>query len=206
MVYTDLHYFGALTYYTAIAKTNRVVFDTKAAFSKMSFKNRMVIASAQGPLHLSIPIVGGRDQKTPMEDIHISYDSQWQAQHYKSIYTNYKRAPFFEYYEDSLKILYAKEYEFLNDFLLATQNWTKQQLKAKWEIETVQSNPDLSNVPKWIDPFKPNNFQSLTNGFNYQQVFEHHTGFIPNLCILDLLFAMGGKQALLKIRNLTTVL
>lgn len=196
MVYTDLHYFGALTYYSAFAGTERVVFDIQAAFSKMSFKNRMVIASAQGPLHLTIPVVGGRDQKTPMDQMRISYESKWQSQHFKSIYTNYKRAPFFEYYVDSLKLLYATEYEFLNDFLLATQNWTKQQLKAKWEIETVASNLDLSNVPKWIDPFKPNNFQSATNRFQYQQVFDHATGFIPNLCILDILFAMGGKQAL----------
>lgn len=196
MVYTDLHYFGTLTYYSAFAGTERVVFDIQAAFSKMSFKNRMVIASAQGPLHLTIPVVGGRDQKTPMDQMRISYESKWQSQHFKSIYTNYKRAPFFEYYVDSLKLLYATEYEFLNDFLLATQNWTKQQLKAKWEIETVASNLDLSNVPKWIDPFKPNNFQSATNRFQYQQVFDHATGFIPNLCILDILFAMGGKQAL----------
>lgn len=196
MVYTDLHYFGTLTYYSAFAGTERVVFDIQAAFSKMSFKNRMVIASAQGPLHLTIPVVGGRDQKTPMDQMRISYESKWQSQHFKSIYTNYKRAPFFEYYVDSLKLLYATEYEFLNDFLLATQNWTKQQLKAKWEIETVASNLDLSNVPKWIDPFKPNNFQSATNRFQYQQVFDHATGFIPNLCILDVLFAMGGKQAL----------
>lgn len=196
MVYTDLHYFGALTYYSAFAGTERVVFDIQAAFSKMSFKNRMVIASAQGPLHLTIPVVGGRDQKTPMDQMRISYESKWQSQHFKSIYTNYKRAPFFEYYVDSLKLLYATEYEFLNDFLLATQNWTKQQLKAKWEIETVASNLDLSNAPKWIDPFKPNNFQSATNRFQYQQVFDHATGFIPNLCILDVLFAMGGKQTL----------
>lgn len=196
MVYTDLHYFGALSYYATFAVSEKVVFDTKVAFSKMSFKNRMVIASAQGPLHLTIPIVGGRDQKTAMDQIRISYESKWQSQHYKSIYTNYKRAPFFEYYEDSLKVVYDKEYEFLNDFLFATQHWTKQQLKAKWEIETVESNPHLNNVPKWIEPFKPNNFQSATNRFQYQQVFDHNTGFIPNLCLLDLLFAMGGKQAL----------
>ena len=38
----------------------------------MSFKNRMVIGTAQGPLHLSIPIIGGRDQKIPMKEIKIA--------------------------------------------------------------------------------------------------------------------------------------
>ncbi len=195
MVYTDLHYFGALSYYSAIIETNLLVFDTQVAFSKMSFKNRMVIASAQGPLHLTIPIIGGRDQKTPMYQIRISYDSQWQSQHFKSIYTNYKRAPFFEYYVDSIKSLYSLKYEFLNDFLLETQKWSNQHLKAKWVIKTDDSTKLEENQIKWIDPIKPNNFQSKNSNIQYQQVFEEVTGFIPNLCILDLIFAMGGRQA-----------
>ena len=40
MVYTDLHYFGALSYYHALAQHDHIVFDITAAFSKMSFKNR----------------------------------------------------------------------------------------------------------------------------------------------------------------------
>jgi len=194
MVYTDLHYFGALTYYHALAQDEHIVFDIRAPFSKMSFKNRMVIATAQGPLHLSIPIVGGRDQKTPMNEIRIAYDSPWKSQHFKSISINYKRAPYFEYYVDSLKALYDNDYTYLNDFLLATQHWTKQQLKAKWSIETSIAQPNIILENKWMDAIKPNNFQTAGNQFQYQQVFD--TGFIQNACILDALFAMGGKQVL----------
>jgi hypothetical protein len=196
MVYTDLHYFGALTYYHALAKQEQIVFDTSSTFSKMSFKNRMVIATAQGPLHLSIPIVGGRDQKTPMNAIRIAYDSPWRTQHFKAILINYKRAPFFEYYVDSLEQLYAIEHPYLNDFLLATQKWTKTQLKAKWLIETVNEHPSIDTETKWVDPMKPNNFETDTNQFQYQQVFDSTTGFIPNTCIIDALFAIGGKQVL----------
>lgn len=196
MVYTDLHYFGALSYYHVLAKHEQIVFDCTTPFSKMSFKNRMVIATAQGPLHLTIPIVGGRDQKTPMNEIRIAYDSPWKSQHFKAISVNYKRAPYFEYYVDSLKALYDNEYVYLNNFLLATQNWTKQQLKAKWliEIGNEQTSNHIEN--KWLDPMKPNNFQTVSNTFQYQQVFDVSTGFIQNVCILDALFAMGGKQTL----------
>ena len=194
MVYTDLHYFGALSYYHVLAQHEHIVFDCTTAFSKMSFKNRMVIATAQGPLHLSIPIVGGRAQKTPMNEIRIAYDSPWKSQHYKAISVNYKRAPYFEYYADSLKSLYDNDYEHLNDFLLATQHWTKQQLKAKWSIETSIEQPTINVETKWMDSIKPNNFQTEGKQFQYQQVFD--TGFIQNACILDALFAMGGKQAL----------
>jgi hypothetical protein len=196
MVYTDLHYFGALSYYHALAQDEHIVFDSSAPFSKMSFKNRMVIATAQGPLHLSIPIVGGRDQKTPMNEIRIAYDSPWKSQHFKAISVNYKRAPYFEYYVDSLKDLYDHEYIYLNDFLMATQHWTKQQLKAKWLIETSIEKPTINIETKWKDSIKPNNFQTEGEQFQYQQVFDEHIGFIQNTCIIDALFAMGGKQAL----------
>jgi hypothetical protein len=196
MVYTDLHYFGAISYFKALAQHELVVFDNTAAFSKMSFKNRMVIATAQGPLHLSIPIEGGRDQKTPMNEIKIVNDSPWRSQHFKTISINYKRAPYFEYYVDSLKALYSNEYIYLNDFLIATQHWTKQQLKAKWLIETVDRYPSINNEHKWLDPMKPNNFQTASSTFQYQQVFDNTTGFIQNVCIVDALFAMGGKQVL----------
>ncbi len=199
MVYTDLHYFGALSYYHVLAQHELIVFDCTTAFSKMSFKNRMVIATAQGPLHLSIPIVGGRDQKTPMNEIRIAYDSPWKSQHFKAISVNYKRAPYFEYYADSLKSLYDNEYEHLNDFLLATQHWTKQQLKAKWLIETSIAYPYINLETKWMDSSKPNNFQTKGKSFQYQQVFD--TGFIQNACILDALFAMEGKQALTMISS-----
>ena len=196
MVYTDLHYFGALSYYKELAQHEHVVFDCSAAFSKMSFKNRMVITTAQGPLHLSIPIIGGRDQKTPMNEIRIAYDSPWKSQHFKAIRINYKRAPYFEYYVDSLKALYDNDYEHLNDFLLATQHWTKQQLKSKWLIEIAIEQSNINVETKWIDSIKPNNFQTEGKQFQYQQVFVDKIGFIQNTCIIDALFAMGGKQTL----------
>ena len=103
---------------------------------------------------------------------------------------------YFEYYADSLEQLYSIEHVYLNDFLLATQQWTKQQLKAKWLIETANDQNSNYKENKWIDPMKPNNFQTSSNAFLYQQVFESSSGFLSNACILDALFAMGGKQVL----------
>jgi hypothetical protein len=131
-----------------------------------------------------------------MDEIHIAYDSPWKSQHLKAISVNYKRAPYFEYYVDSLKELYSNEYVSLNDFLIATQHWTKQQLKAKWLIETANDQNSNYKENKWIDPIKPNDFQKAGSQFQYQQVFDANIGFIQNTCIIDAIFAMGGKQAL----------
>lgn len=195
MVYTDLQYFGTLSYYTKFVHVTTLQFDIEAPFQKMSFNNRMVIGTAQGPLHLSIPIVGGRDQKTPLKEIQIAYSHPWREQHYKSLLVNYKKSPYFEYYLDSLHLLYTNRPRFLFEFLQLAQEWTKQQLRGDWEIQmgtTFSSNLSAASI-KIIDPYKPNNFQDWSNKIQYQQVFQDRVGFISNLSILDLLFCVGGK-------------
>jgi hypothetical protein len=48
---------------------------------------------------------------------------------------------------------------------------------------------------RWVDPWKPKNYDQYPDPVKYLQVFEDKTGFLPNLSILDLLFNCGGKQA-----------
>jgi hypothetical protein len=190
MIITDLQYFGTIGYIKSLIEWDKVKFDQNQPFSKMSFKNRMVIATAQGPLHLSIPIHGGRAQKAPIKDIQIAYDSPWNEQHYKAIVTGYQRSPYFEYYQESLKAVYHTKPIFLMDFLLITHDWTKKQIKGDWEI--INSAETGS---RYYETWMPKNYHDYPNPIKYQQVFEDKTGFLPNLSILDLLFNCGGKQA-----------
>ena len=196
MLITDLQYFGTIDFIKILLKHQQVNYDTTAPFTKMSFKNRMVILTAQGPLNLSIPIIGGRDQKTPLGDIFIDYESPWNSQHFKAIITAYKRAPYFEYYEQSLSNLYAQKQEKLIDFLLACQHWLNGQLKANWEISSITDRVDqeLDQKQKYFSPWLPKNYQQCILTPKYQQVFEDKIGYINNVSILDFLFSAGGKQ------------
>ena len=63
-------------------------------------------------------------------------------------------------------------------------------------MELANEQTSIQQPLKWMDPMRPNNFQTTSNTFQYQQVFDSSNGFIPNTCILDALFAMGGKQVL----------
>lgn len=191
MYITDLQYFGTIQFIQSLMIEKEICFDNDSAFSKMSFKNRTIIATAQGVLSLSIPIVGGRDQKSPIKDVKIDYQSNWQKQHFRSIVSNYKRAPFFEYYENDLENLLNKESVYLVDYLLLTNEWVKKQLKASWVIVENESPIVNRQYDSWI----PKNYDQIPNPISYQQVFEDKTGFLPNLSILDLLFCCGGRQA-----------
>ena len=196
MLLTDYQYFGPICYIELIYKQKQLCFDKEAAFTKMSFKNRMVILSAQGPLNLTIPILGGRDQKTPIQDILIAYDAPWQAQHFKAIKTCYKRAPYFEYYEADIEKLYATKKEYLVDFLEDCHQFLQKSIKGKWElIEWKEnSNEEVNSMHKIILPWQPNNYDQFAIQHPYLQVFESTKGFTSNLSILDWLFCEGGKE------------
>ena len=191
---TDLQYFGSIHFVKTLMENRNVEFDLDAPFTKMSFKNRMVIVTSQGPLMLTIPIVGGRDQKTPIKDITIAYDSPWSAQHLKSIITSYKRAPYFEYYEESLTALYEKKPTKLVDFLLQCSDWLQTQLKVNWELRLPHDQVDVAAVLKYHDPWLPKNYNQLNGLPKYQQVFSDQLDFVTNASILDMLFCVGGRE------------
>lgn len=190
MMLTELQYFGTISYIKAIQEAQTISFDENELFSKMSFKNRTIIASAQGPLNLTIPIIGGRDQKNKLKDILIDYSTPWYHQHLKSIKSCYKRAPFFDYYEDSLSLLLETKEDTLFNFLINVQGWVKNQFKNNWSIV---DHHDYDNE-LFRDAYLPKNYATYT-AIRYQQVFEDQIGFLNNLSILDILFCCGGKQA-----------
>ena len=192
MVLTELQYFGTISYIKNLCKAQEICFDENEAYAKMSFKNRTIIASAQGPLNLTIPLIGGRDQKSKLVDIQIDYSTPWQTQHIKSIQSCYRRAPFFDYYEESLTRLIHTRSENLAEYLLLVNQWVQIQLKHSWKIVSQESTEDI-NI--FRDPWLPKNFQQAPDLIKYHQVFEQEIGFIPNLSIIDLLCCMGGKQA-----------
>jgi hypothetical protein len=193
MLLTDLPYFGSISFFQKIIHQESIFYDQDAPYTKMSFKNRMVIATAQGPLHLSIPIIGGRDQKCPIQTIQIAYDSPWELQHFKALVSNYQRAPFFEYYKDSLFDLYQTKPKNLLEFQITTNEWVRKQIKGDWLLSVIPDNSKQTD--KWVDPWLPKNYQNYPQPFQYIQVFQDKTGILPNLSILDLLFNCGGKQS-----------
>jgi hypothetical protein len=204
MMLCDYQYFGPICFIELIYNQKQLCFDKEAAFTKMSFKNRMVILSAQGPLNLTIPILGGREQKSPIKDILIVNDAPWQAQHCKAIKTCYKRAPYFEYYEADIEKLYTTKKEYLVDFLEDCHQFLQKSIKGKWElidykapikeVKKVSVELEVNSKQKTILPWQPNNYDQFAIQHPYMQVFESTKGFTSNLSILDWLFCEGGKE------------
>ncbi len=153
----------------------------------LSYRNRYRIASANGPLLLSIPLQGGRRKGRPLADTEIDYTHDWQRQHWGALYSAYGRAPFYEHYGPELEALIFAGHSTLLDFNLAGIKWICKVLR----LESVFTLSDGWN-PDWADDYSKI-VRPAENDANrpYHQVFGDKLGFIPDLSIIDLLMAEG---------------
>jgi len=171
-------------------KADKICFDLGEHFEKMSFRNRYVIAGSSGEIRLSIPLLAGRDQRLAMKEVAIANTERWQQNHWRTLVSAYSRAPYWEYYAPQLEVLYRKEYKLLSDFNAASIRFVAQQLKLEMLSTTSTDYLEASENDMDLRSIKP--ATKLDTIFTpYHQVFEARHGFLPNLSILDLLFAEG---------------
>ncbi|HLP19351.1 MAG TPA: WbqC family protein [Chitinophagales bacterium] len=183
-----LPYLPNINWLQNFIKHQPVVIEQHENFVKSTFRNRCMIAGANGPQLLSVPLLGGRDHHQPYRNVRISNTGHWQKKHWQAIRSAYGSAPYYEYYADRFESFYLKEFEFLFDFNLELLGLLVKALKLNSQItltesfETaVQNRADLRNVYYGTD-------------IKYYQVFAERNGFVPNLCALDLLFNQGPES------------
>ncbi|MBS1915425.1 MAG: WbqC family protein [Bacteroidetes bacterium] len=194
---TEIQYFPSVILYKYLYKFSNTVFEEYESYQKMSFRNRCIIAGANGPIILSVPLEAGRNQKTIMKDVRISNSEKWQSQHWKSIESSYNKSPWFEFYKDELKALYEKKFDFLMDWDIYCFEWSIKKLDAGFSFSGSKSFIKKYNTDEFLDfrnTILPKNYIKFET-VKYAQVFEERTGFLPNLSILDLLFCEGKNSA-----------
>jgi hypothetical protein len=191
----DLQYFPTVDYYLTLFKFEHVIFEQYDHHRKMSFRNRCTIAGANGPIKLTVPLIGGRDQRTISKDVKIDNSINWQVQHLRSIISAYNRSPFFDYFSERFLAVFSRKFKFLQDWNLACLSWLRESAGGKW-IQSLTENYEAAiNNPSVVDfrnRFFPATIQKNNMGnLSYRQVFQEKNGFIPHLSILDLLFCSG---------------
>jgi len=191
-------YFGPISQWVAYVTAERVFFEDEDNYQKQTYRNRMYIYDANAKLTLNIPIKHraalGLSTKghQKYKDIQIENDFDWQKQHWRAFKASYQTSPFFEFYEDELYPIYHREFKFLMDL-----NYHCMEFVA----DCLQIDFDYTKTDEFIlKPEDKINYRNLVNaksnaGFEnapYTQVFEEKAGFLPNLCILDLIFNEGN--------------
>ena len=101
-------YAGNIDYYSSLITSKSAIIDIHEFFRKQSYRNRCVIAGANGPLNLIVPIQRGSG-KTKVKDIKIDHSQNWKKIHWKSLESAYRTSPYFEYYEHLFYPVYNKD-------------------------------------------------------------------------------------------------
>lgn len=195
MILLSTAYMAPIEYFAFLVQKQDCFIDIEEHFIKQTYRNRCTIATAHGPLSLSIPVIKKNGNHTLVKDIGISYAENWQQNHWLAIVSAYNHSPFFLYYQDELYPFFGKKYNYLAEFnfdltmvLLNILEINSPVQQTSKYIATNQSGIiDLRNV---IHP----KIESQTNFEEYIQVFGDRHGFIPNLSILDLLFNLGPQS------------
>ena len=109
-------YLGPVEYYTKLFAYDTVRVERYDHYMKQTYRNRCVIASADGPLALTIPTEKGDDAKCLMKDIRISDHGNWRHVHWNAFVAAYRHSPFFDYYADEFHRFFEERYTWLYDF------------------------------------------------------------------------------------------
>lgn len=195
--YISTAYLGPIQQYSKMFHFPKVRIETSENYLKQSYRNRCIIAGANGPLPLSVPIVKPDTLKCLTKDIRISDHGNWRHLHWNAIVSAYNSTPFFEYYEDDFAPFYEKKYEFLFDFNEELRILICQLLDIQPQIQyTTSFEADVENDFRWISPKQDIADPSFLLK-PYYQVFQDKHGFLPNLSIIDLLFNTGNEGILI---------
>jgi len=191
----ESQYFPNICFYKTLIKHHILQIERYEHYQKLSYRNRCYIAGPNGPILLSVPLARGKNQRTVIKDVRISNEEKWQALHWKTLVSAYRRSPWFEYYEEDLQSLYEQSFNFLMDWNMACFEWANKALAYTCEVTfTGQYEKQYDAAAGITDArglLKPGDREAGCDTPAYTQVFQDRAGFLPNLSILDLLFCEG---------------
>jgi hypothetical protein len=140
--------------------------------------------------------VTAKHGKTTIKDVRIDYSQKWQNNHWRTIETAYRKAPYFEHYSDDLKNILYRHHNFLFDLNLELLSFCLKCIRFAPALSVSISYEKVP--PSWvfdlrskIIPKKPSIDRNFYKSVPYYQVFGK--GFAENLSVIDLLFCEGPK-------------
>ncbi len=200
-------YFGPVQWYQKLNRYGHVMIERYDSFIKQTYRNRCVIATANGLQALTVPVERMEQhdekplQKCMVKDVRISNHGNWRHLHWNALQSAYGESPFFEYYADDLRPFFEKEWTYLYDFNMEICAKMCELLDIEphvtptddyWpsgDLRLAQTD-DYRDVIRPRRPLPDEHFAPK----EYYQVYRGRHGFLPNLSVLDLLFNMGNES------------
>lgn len=191
----ELHYLPSIEYFCALQQCDTIEVEKYEHYVKQSYRNRCYINTAQGVDMLIVPITA-KHGKTLIKDVRIDYHQKWQNNHWRTIESAYRKAPYFEYYSDDLRCILYSSHEFLFDLNFDLLSFCLKSIRFSPTLsvsDSYQKTPPrhVFDLRSQINPKKPASDRDFYKPATYHQVFG--SGFAENLSLIDLLFCEGPR-------------
>ena len=201
-------YFGPIEWYQMLCRANHAKLECMESFQKQTYRNRCIIATANGVQTLTVPVERcSKYENSRIKDIRISDHGDWRRQHWNALTSAYGESPFFDYYQDDLRPFFEyRHWTYLLDFnesvreviceLLDVHPHLSRTTEYHHEPEEEWQDCRSTISPKHqsiIDQPATNNQLLTFSPRPYYQVYQQRHDFLPNLSVLDLLFNMGPE-------------
>ena len=148
-------YFPPVQWMQKLHRYSHVFIERNDNFCKQTYRNRCLIATANGVQALTVPIEKYDGAKCAMRDIRVSDHGEWRHLHWNAIVSAYGESPFFDYYADDLRPFFERKWEFLFDFN------TEITMKL---CELLDVRPDISLTDEYADAGAPGTDVPSTRG------------------------------------------
>jgi|SRR3989344_3094677 len=213
-------YLPYLGFFYKMAKADTFILSDHLQFTQSSqdFFNRNKIRTSQGWAWLTVPVITSGKGYQKINEVEIDNSTHWGRKHWKLIYFNYKRTPFFSRYSGFFEKLYAKKWQKLVDIneqiiyyvqkelginttLIKSSDYDFKgkktdliiELCKKFKTDTYLSGVGGKNYMD-LELFKKNNVKYVFSDFTHPVYLQRFKPFIENLSVIDLLFNCGPES------------
>ena len=195
-VILESHFFPCIDYFVQINKADSVLIEGCESFQKQSYRSRCVILAANGPLSLSL-LINHDEGRESIQTTTIDYKHNWLVPFWRTLEAAYKRAPYYDYFEDVFKpILFEEEqslYTLNHSILVASLKFLgiEKDIQVTKDFVLEYDSSSFSDLRNVIHPKK----KAVSQGFmSYHQNFGET--FSENLSIVDLIMNEGPNGKL----------
>jgi len=182
-------YFGSISYYKDLIAASSVVLEVHEHFVKQSIRNRTRIATANGVMELSVPVIKPNGSKTATKEILVSDAKDWRKDHWRAIESAYKHAAYFDHYGDEVKMLIYQPTSDLVGFDLHIMERIQTWLELPYSYVCSSAFVPMDTLR--ADYRFGYTEHPYRNEYQYFQVFQDKHSFEGDLSILDALFNLG---------------
>jgi hypothetical protein len=200
-------------FFLKIIKSDVFLLVNHLKFRKQSKICRVLIKNKNHKKYLSVPVVHSGDPHPYIYQVKICNTNNWRSTHLRTLESEFRSYPYFEFYFPLIKDIYLKQTDFLVDFLidLISLQLDLLNLKKVTKVSTDLEIRDSTSLKSWMIRFKNPHLLIQKNEldyykknfpeFNYQIMENPKTSFLPkpyhtSQSFIKLLFLKGPESIL----------